>query len=240
MKREEFGSSGYGQLNFLWKDPDRPIYIMDNHLGALWCWLRELRLDDSYTLIHVDHHWDAMEMSDDSIIILRDHDVDNISDYLAMRSPTHPAVPLVRWDNYIDALPILRPMYKRLYFHAFQPEPQSRLLQRKRSDTSTSMEWWENLGYWEEELEDTRIVLNFDLDYFFLTLKGEHVKGFSDEFVKVICNRFISPLLQRDTILTVAWSPECCGGWRPVADISRLFCKELNIPFPQGDLPLPF
>ncbi len=125
-KRDEFGYSGCDQLNFLWKDDVRPVYVMDNHLGALWCWLRELRPNESYVLVHVDHHWDAMQMDDACIETLKHTDLDVIDNYLGLRSPTDAEFPLVRWDNYIDPLPFLRRAYKRMYFHALQNEPQSK------------------------------------------------------------------------------------------------------------------
>lgn len=238
-KLHEFGDSGYGHLNFLWKDDKRPIYIMDNHLAALWCWLQEIKPEELYRLIHIDHHWDALDMSDASIEVIRKHDVTNIDDFLALRSTNDKEFPLVRWDNYIDPMRALRPNYTQMYFHAFQQDTSSRVLDDEKVDVSSSPEWWGNLGYWESELETDRVIINFDLDYFFLAVRDEVVRAFSDEFVRAVCERFVKPLLRPDTVLTIAWSPDCCGGWPAASQVSAVFCKALRIAFPANQLQFP-
>ncbi len=238
-KPDELGESGYGRLNFLWKDDRRPIYIMDNHLAALWCWLREVKPDELYRLIHVDYHWDAREMSDASIDLLRNHDLTDIGDFLALRSTTYKEFPLVCWDNYIDPMRTLRPNYAKMYFHAFQALTASQVMEDYRLDFNSSPEWWGNLGYWESELEGGRVIINFDLDYFFLKIRDEVVSAFSVEFVQAVCERFLQPLLRPETVLTIAWSPECCGGWQAAARVSSVFCHSLKIPFSANELPFP-
>src|SRR5687768_12090095 len=44
-------------VSFLWRDA-RPIYIMDNHLAAAWCWSRHLHPTVEYNFLHVDAHYD--------------------------------------------------------------------------------------------------------------------------------------------------------------------------------------
>lgn len=46
-------------LSFLYKIKDKPIYFMDNHGAALWCWVQEKRSGIKYNLIHIDRHYDT-------------------------------------------------------------------------------------------------------------------------------------------------------------------------------------
>ena len=45
-------------LNFLWKADGLPLYIMDNHLAAAWCWMQECSSEESYQFFHIDRHND--------------------------------------------------------------------------------------------------------------------------------------------------------------------------------------
>lgn len=128
---------------------------------------------------------------------------------------------------------------KECTFTPSRMSPNPRLLQNKLSDTSRSAEWWCNLEGWQDDLVNTRLILNFDLDYFFLQIQGEYVRAFSDDFIQKVCEKFLKPNLHSETILTVAWSPECCGGWLQVAEASRKFFSTLEIQFPYSELPLP-
>ena len=46
---------------FLWKSDNHPIYVMDNHLCATWCWLQECDFHSSYNFMHIDQHSDCRE-----------------------------------------------------------------------------------------------------------------------------------------------------------------------------------
>ena len=39
----------YDVLKFLWKSDCAPIYIMDNHWTAAWCWMQECNTKKSTT-----------------------------------------------------------------------------------------------------------------------------------------------------------------------------------------------
>jgi hypothetical protein len=51
-------------LHFVWKDDRSPVYIMDNHRGALWCWINCVPRDERYSFFHLDYHWDATSYPD--------------------------------------------------------------------------------------------------------------------------------------------------------------------------------
>ncbi len=114
--------------------------------------------------VNIDYHWDALEMDDSAIGLLKAHDLSDINEYLSLENGD--GAPLVRWDNYIDPMRVLRPNYEGMYFHAFQQDPGSRVLNDPKADWSNTIEWWENLNYWDEKLEETRLIINLDLDYF--------------------------------------------------------------------------
>jgi len=48
-------------LSFLYRVKDKPIYFMDNHGAALWCWAQEVKAGIKYNLIHIDRHYDTRD-----------------------------------------------------------------------------------------------------------------------------------------------------------------------------------
>ena len=135
----ESSTSGAVKLNFLWKDPELPFYVMDNHRAALWCWLTELAEDDPYTLVHLDFHWDGARMTPGDSDKLRAAWPLSIEDYGSLREDVF-GHPLVRWDNYICPLLNLRNNVKAAHLVAHQDED---ILTQdiKSHPMSTSTEW---------------------------------------------------------------------------------------------------
>ena len=69
-------------LNFLWKSDNAPIYIMDNHLAAAWCWMQECNNDEKYNFIHIDQHADlGASGNTNEIEFLRTNPHISINDY---------------------------------------------------------------------------------------------------------------------------------------------------------------
>ena len=89
-------------LNFLWKKDN--IYIMDNHLAALWCWLKEINLSGKYKLLHIDRHYDTANDSR-RLPLAKIESLSNntLDEYLSLSYsfPTGEKYPVFQFDNFI-------------------------------------------------------------------------------------------------------------------------------------------
>ena len=72
-----------------------------------------------------------------------------------------------------------------------------------------------------------RILINLDLDFFFLYLAGDHRCAFSDAFIDAIL--YLRAAHRHDSITTVAWSPSCTTGWRGSARLCRRLCSAFDL-----------
>ncbi len=59
-------SSWVKDLNLLGKENN--IYVMDNHVAALWCWLQEIEIKTKYNILHIDAHYDTMSSQVDTLL----------------------------------------------------------------------------------------------------------------------------------------------------------------------------
>jgi len=217
-------------LNFVWRHDTRPIYIMDNHRAALWCWMRELAENEPYNLIHIDEHWDLADpqLGDEEFTALQE--ADTLEDFVAVRDP-HPfgrGCPAIRFDNFIAPLLRLRPGLRQGLFHVSQKLYQSAVWdERFRRCTE------KNLIPQIRAAKVGRHLLNLDLDYFFeddpLLLKRRRA---SDEVVSGFI-RTLKGLLQPDSVVTIALSPKCCGGYHNAVAVCGVVCKSLEIEVPE-------
>lgn len=67
---------------FLWRCDKKPIYVMDNHLSAAWCWMQECESEEMYNFIHIDKHSDLKGCGyPTEIISLRDNPHISFNDY---------------------------------------------------------------------------------------------------------------------------------------------------------------
>lgn len=218
--------------NFLWKSKN--IYIMDNHRAALWCWIQHMEIEEVVSICHIDKHTDTLRSQLPYWMKLLPSDLSSISinDYLRLTytNPNTPnyATPLFSWDNYLSIF--LEKYSEQINFCAFAThgigdKPNFR-------DVTTL-----NNEYLPEELEklfsksDQPWLINLDLDFFFHKPDGEHYENkYSDSFAREIFFR-IKQL--NDTgnakAITVALSPECCGGWRNSERMASQFCEVLDL-----------
>lgn len=221
---------GINKLHFLWKDETRPIYIMDEHQAALFCWLCELVPADEYTLFHIDHHWDATDIADDEIKALTSIDLTNIDNILELRIPTGQR--LLNYTNYMYALSRLRPNLIKGYFAADQDRYASQLLQDPRVTTFHPEELINNLDSMLVS-SNGKILINIDFDFLF---HGIGKRAYPDVLLIKLLET-IKPILDSNIILTAAWTPFLCGGCKAAADICKILCDILSIECPTESLP---
>ena len=67
-------------------------------------------------------------------------------------------------------------------------------------------------------------IINLDIDYFFNN--GKQI--FSSEYINSVCSQ-INQVRKKIAIITIALSPECCGGWDNSIKVYNQIAKNLSI-----------
>ncbi|MBG6311023.1 UPF0489 family protein [Pseudomonas aeruginosa] len=217
--------------NFLWKSGN--VYIMDNHRAAMWCWLQEVRADETVFLLHIDEHFDTlnsrMEVWRRHLPELRGLSIDQ---YLALTFPDGDRTfPLIQWDNYLSLfLERYRQQLRRAIFitHNIGDRPQFEGALHPRPEDVPS-----NLGFYLNHPE--RVIVNVDLDYFFCDDDQDQRRlMFSDDYISAV---FRSIRAHMDTgnvaCLTLCLTPDedYTGGWDQAEALCARACAILGIEF---------
>jgi len=210
--------------NFLWNSGN--IYIMDNHRAAAWCWSDSGLYSKKHSVIHIDQHYDSLRPCDIPSLqqwpCLSNLSFDEYSETLSAAEPiTGPPFPVVRWDNFIE---IYRQRYSeniiQWYFATYKTGTPPLFGYTCWSNSDLPL----NLDKLSDSTEP--LILNLDLDYFESKTFG--VTANSNAIRKSIAN-LISD--NKDVILTIALSPECCGGWIKAEHQLELLTRELGLDF---------
>jgi hypothetical protein len=225
--------SAYFRQNLLWRNNN--VYVMDNHRAALWCWLQHIDPTQPHSLFHLDQHYDTLTSR---LKTWLDHVPDSwdlsIDEYLS-RKVKHDdipdPVPLFSWDNYLS-------IYLALYKQSLQCcRFATHRVGTKPDCTGIECDVWEvpyNLDYWLKDSLKPWII-NVDLDYFFWHGGEDDERAQRMVSSAYIANvmRTINAKLAEGTIgvLTVALSPEYCGGWKQSEEVLALALAPLGIDF---------
>lgn len=171
-----FNYSGASSLNLFYQAP--PLYIMDNHKMALWCWYKHLQ-QPNLSLFHIDKHNDTLTTDEKAGFEAIWEEYHNKSIQLNPLLPI--TYPFYRWDNYLS-IALNSYQFREVVFWTDGYGDKPKIPVTNNSDFT---------GKW---------IVNVDLDYFFR--KGRMEKVIKTlEHIDVEC-------------LTIAISPECCGGWK--------------------------
>jgi hypothetical protein len=225
--------SGPVQQNFLWRDARRPVYIMDNHRAAMWCWLQEMRPDERLNLLHIDEHFDTLSANIERWMKeLPSLDSISIEDYLLLETKTaFGPTPLIRWDTYLSLfLGRYRDRLGRCIFATHNNGD------RPLVDDAWYPEVYalaNNAAHWIET-EKGRWIVNVDLDYFFIEMNGKHAQMVSAEYLDTLFDGLGRQLAQgRIGALTVCLTPDeaYTGGWEPAEAMCRKVCSHLGVQF---------
>lgn len=201
------------------------IYIMDNHLAAIWCW-EQLDKRYSYTLVHIDAHCD-LGYSPSGPFLYRDIDLTKIpiTELTSIKQGLHDwSCGYFLWDNYIHLFNDKYPNVLKEFIS---------ITQRLGHETEISNVVKEELDIWHLDSplwydDETKKILNLDIDYFFKQDYEEKFEIFSDETIE-----FFSKWLQKHRNsfeqITIALSPECCGSWDKSITMANRILKSLDI-----------
>ncbi len=226
-------SGGFDQ-NFLWRSGN--IYVMDNHRAALWCWLRHIAPEKPHALFHIDRHYDTLTVAMEDWLENLPPDWRNLSIESYLRhSYEHDigSIELFRFDNYLS-----------IYFDQFGTNLRA-VLPATHQDgdppnltagSYEQLDLWklpENLDCWIDPIAKPWIV-NIDLDYFFCDARAaeERQPLVSREYIEAIFSA-VRERLDDGTIavLTIALSPETCGGWGPSEQALEVAMSALGTKF---------
>lgn len=204
---------------FLWKDDDLPIYVMDNHRLALWCWEQEYA-KGSYSkvhLIHVDRHWDGKSCFNIPSGIVPVQNM-TISLYQNQKNSLGNNK-LFLWDNYID------------YFK----QKHSSINIKDFSNDNKSIRNWKSIKNYFDNLAvntDEFLIINLDIDAFF-TPRGKRLNKGLEKLCEILWK--IKTCLRKypsKIVITIAFSQTCCYGDKTLNKLvpeMKLIERELNL-----------
>jgi hypothetical protein len=196
------GVSGSSKLNFLYNHKN--IFLMDNHLAAIWCW-EKFRCANEITitphLIHIDYHNDCKSDYEDIEVDVHNIASLNIDDFIAKRSSTN-GQPIHQWDNYI--MPYSK-YHQQMTFNFHTQESESGVPNNRIEQITDILEL------------DTSIypslLWNFDVDVLYTSDDEIPYLMYSDEMIELIGTKISNIASNSQACITIALSPSCCGGW---------------------------
>lgn len=207
------------------------IYIMDNHRTAAWCWSNYIDQNEKYTIIHIDKHYDTLgnqikEWTDnikDGIKSLSLDEYDNIQ----YQHSEFDRFKVFRWDNYI-------PLFH--YFHSNQIIEYLFYTHRRGSIPKNLIQHITHCPAFNlfNDFRDCytdskdRFIINLDIDYFFCD-HPHYYMLFTDYAIENLIEGIMKIVEDKRNILTIALSPECCGGWGNSLDFINKYFAQYNI-----------
>lgn len=220
--------SGAQTLNFLLKNSQ--AYVMDNHLAAGWCWMQELVADQAYCFYHIDQHSDLCDGGPlDRYVHLRDNPHLNLEEYTGLEYEDDlGAHKVIRWDTYIKQLQHLFPnWFSKSKFACSDVTPNPEQIEGFTLNATKNISPFyihDNVDHWIRN-EETESILNLDLDYFF---DSEGMRIFSDDYILKLATN-INNAMDRIAVLTIALSPECCGGWENAVEVYNIVADRIDL-----------
>lgn len=231
--------SSASNVNFLWNEDN--IYIMDNHLLAAWCWAQELKKNHNFGIIHIDAHYDLNRLHDKNGKELKPFKEISLHEYLGLEEKSYSTFyKAIQWDNYFT---LFLDQFSCDVYKLVIAAHKTDLKNINESNRMIDEEWpvEKLLKYLDTEFseEDNDVIIpqkwiiNLDIDYFFCEI-GER-KG-----IQLLSNEYITEFacilknaLQRNRIigLTIALSPECCGGWKNAESICSIITDKIGLNF---------
>lgn len=215
--------------NLLYKKDN--IFLMNNHRMAAWCWSQNITMRKNYTFIHIDKHYDTssnqlskwIETINNGINCLSLEEYNNIQ----YQHDQYERFPVFKWDNYI---PIFHHFYSRniieyiFYTHGEGTFPEF-LREMITEIIPYSLITDFPLNVYKKS---DNLIINLDIDYFFSDGPNYNLI-FSDYSIETVIATIMKLAENKNKVLTIAISPECCGGWSNSIDFVNKYFKKYGI-----------
>jgi hypothetical protein len=242
------GRSGIHNQQFVWQDD--ALYVMDNHRAALWCWLRHMVDGQRYSFLHIDRHWDTSDAQLETwLAALPPLEGLTLAEYLAIDYQCGIRVPLIDYGNYIT-----------LFFARYADRLDELLFATHDDGTRPLLPVcekavWdipENLDFWIQGptySNSSPWIVNLDIDFFFTDANTDNdddsdelgalearqcVRMLADDFIASVGRSFARQLASgRIAVLTIALSPEWCGGWAAAERACRVLLDAMGRSMPE-------
>ncbi|SHL46138.1 UPF0489 domain-containing protein [Fibrobacter sp. UWT2] len=204
---------------FLWKDDNLPIYVMDNHRLALWCWEQEYAKGtySKIRVIHIDRHWDGNACLNipPNIKPVGNMSIDEYQD----QQNSLGNFKLFLWDNYID---YFKQKHLNLEIKDFS------------SDNKSVRKWKTIIKYLDNLVvnPDEFLIINLDIDAFFTPNKNPLNKWLDKMSLVLWRVKKCLRQYQSKIVVTIAFSPTCCYGEKILNGLVRemkLIERDLDI-----------
>jgi len=209
---------------------DKNIYLMDNHRLAMWSWLQEIDFSKRYNFIHVDAHPDLAIFPVEKKMnqVRQDISLDDFRNLTDLEFN----VPVIRWDNYIDAFNVhFKNVIDENFSYTCTHYQGSRKSLKNELFTNQLPSFLKEVFTEKIFINDQQWIVNIDLDFFF-SKSPEKILMFTDEYFESL---FSSIKLGIDNgliqVCTIALSPECSGGWENSFKALRKAQKYLKVDF---------
>lgn len=225
--------SGAYNLNFLWRNSS--IYVMDNHRAALWCWLQELDLNSTHSILHIDRHTDTLQSRiEEWLKNLPSSWELTIEEYLQHAYKVNDSlgdVPVFRWDNYLS-----------IYFAKFSAAINSCYFATHEDRDAPNFhsvckfDLWSLPYCFRECLDESHSpwIVNIDLDYFFWR-DWETIDVMVSEAYLSTCfkslRRKINEGVVKATTICLTPHEDFTGGWKNSEDLAKRVLAYLGIDF---------
>lgn len=239
--------------NFLWQNEN--VYVMDNHLAAAWCWLQQCDTSARYNFLHIDRHRDLAKcFKDEDLQPMVDNPYMSFADFLRIKRSDD--IQLFRWDNFIQASYVMHPAWFQTNVFLTQKEGNigtswgHNQIDIVENDVLYMDHYIQHLigeekepSYFRKEDDiDNKWIVSLDLDVFY-TKNEEHVQLFSDDFIRLVAKK-LNDYMGNIQVLTIALSPDCCGGddigdkWNNAFQVLNIISEEVALlnSFPRKQL----
>jgi len=215
--------------NLLYKKEN--IYLMDNHRMAAWCWVNHIDENEKYIVVHIDKHYDTLgnQMNEWTKPIKKGLKNLSLAEYdsIEYQKTTLDRYKIFRWDNYI---PIFHHYYSNLVseyvFYTHNQGNISKELEKHITHCPAHNlinDFYDCFSEYEEKL-----IINLDIDYFFCS-NPNYFMLFSNYAIKRLIEGIMKLVVDRKNILTIAMSPECCGGWKNSLEFMNKYFSKYGI-----------
>ncbi len=206
---------------------------MDNHRMAAWCWANHIDNYEieKYTIIHIDRHNDTVANEMEQWTSSLKNGLKGLSlneyDNIEYQKNKHNKYKVFKWNNYI-------PLFHHYY---------SNQINRYIFFTNTNEKTPDFLNNFVEHcpacnlFNSLRIcfgnskesfIINLDIDFFFIDNPRYKIL-YSDSVIKKLIKDIMELMKNDKNILTIALSPECCGGWANSLKFMKKYFSKYDI-----------